>query len=193
LQSTLLARLQAADYLDWDHVVMDASIVRTNRRGSAAQKATGPNPTDRARPGTKRHVLTDAQGIQLAQLWTPANQNECTVFERLLDAVPLVRGRVGKPRCRPRKLHADEPHDFPRARHALRARNIQARIARRGLHASVLLGHHRWVVEQTFAHLNRLSRMSTRCERRRDLHDALLNLGCCLLTFNHLSRMCLGF
>ena len=30
--------------------------------------AIGPNPTDRGRPGTKRHLLTDRQGVPLAAL-----------------------------------------------------------------------------------------------------------------------------
>ena len=195
LQATLLARLQAADCLDWDRAVMNASIVRAKGGGSIAEEATGPNPTDRARPGTKRHVLTDARGIPLAQVLTPANQNGITVFEQLLDAVPPVRGRVGKPRRRPDKLHADKAYDFPppRARRALRARHIHARIARRGVDSSARLGRHRWVVESTFAHLNRLRRLSTRYERRKDLHDAVFTLGGCLLVCNHLLRLCQGF
>ena len=104
--------------------------------------------------------------------------------------MPPVRGRVGKPRRRPHKLHADKAYDFPRARRALRARHIQGRIARRGIDSSAKLGRHRWVVERTFAHLNRLRRLSTRYERRKDLHDAFFTLGCCLLAFNHLSRLC---
>ena len=160
------------------------------RGGSVAAEATGPNPTDRARPGTKRHIVTDAQGIPLAQLLTPANRNEITVFERLLDAIPPVRGKVGRPRQRPRKLHADKAYDFPQARRALRARGILARIARRGVHSSARLGRHRWVVERTFAHLNQMRRLAIRYERRADIHQAFLTLGCALLAFNHLTRLC---
>src|SRR3712207_3223452 len=36
---------------------------RGGQRGGAL---TGPNPTDRGRPGTKRHVLVDAGGVPLA-------------------------------------------------------------------------------------------------------------------------------
>jgi transposase len=158
--------------------------------GSVAAEATGPNPTDRARPGTKRHVLTDAQGIPLAQLLTPTNQNEITVFELLLGAVPPERRRVGEPRHRPTKLHADRAYDCPRARRALRARNIQGRIARRGIDSSAELGRQRWVVERTFAQLKRRRRLSTRYERRKVLHVAFFTLACCLLAFNHLSRLC---
>ena len=160
------------------------------RGGSVAQEATGPNPTDRARPGTKRHIVTDGQGIPLAQLLTPANRNEITVFTQLIDAVRPVRGRLGRPQRRPAKLHADKAYDFPQARRALRARGILARIARRGVHSSARLGRHRWVVERTFAHLNQMRRLAVRYERRADIHQAFLTLGCALLAFNHLTRLC---
>lgn len=158
--------------------------------GSVPEEATGPNPTDRARPHRKRNVVTDAQGIPLAQLLTPASRNEITVFERLLDAIPPVRGKVGRPRRRPTKLHADKAYNFRQARRALAARGIQARIARRGVHSSARLGRHRRVVERTFAHLNHMRRPAMRYERRADIHQAFLTLGCCLLALKHLTRLC---
>jgi putative transposase len=36
-------------------------------------KKTGPNPTDRPKSGTKRHVLTDGGGVPLAVVITAAN------------------------------------------------------------------------------------------------------------------------
>ena len=96
---------------------------------------------------------------------TPGNRNEITVFAALLDAVPPVRGKAGRPRRRPTKLHADKAYDFPVARRQLRARGILARIARRGVHSSVRLGRHRWVVERTFAWLGQSRRLSKDYER----------------------------
>jgi hypothetical protein len=34
---------------------------------------TGPNPTDRGKSGTKRHVLTDQHGIPISVVITPGN------------------------------------------------------------------------------------------------------------------------
>jgi transposase len=189
LQEVVLARLQAAGALDWSRAVMDASLVRAKgvKRGG---EQTGPNSTDRARPATKRHLLTDRQGIPLAELLTPGNRNEITVFATLLDAVPPVRGKPGRPRRRPAKLHADKAYDFPVARRELRRRGITARIARRGIDSSATLGRHRWVVEQTFAHLNQMRRLAVRYERRADIHTALLTLGCALLAFGRLGELC---
>ena len=75
-----------------------------------------------------------------------------------LDAVPPVRGRRGRPRRRPAKLHADKAYDARARRKECRARGIQPRIARRGVDSSEKLGRHRWVVERTHAWFNRFRR-----------------------------------
>ncbi|WP_442978107.1 hypothetical protein [Saccharothrix sp. 6-C] len=49
----------------------------------------------------------------------------------LIDAVPPVRGRVGRPRRRSDRLFADRAHDHDRRRRQLRTRNIKPVIARR--------------------------------------------------------------
>jgi len=48
--------------IDWDWMSMDGAMVKAPLGG----EATGANPTDRAKSGTKRSVLTDGRGIPLA-------------------------------------------------------------------------------------------------------------------------------
>ncbi len=57
----------------------------------------------------------------------------------------------------------------------------QPRIARRGVETSERLGRHRWIVERTLAWLNRFRRLAIRYERRADIHQAFLSLGCALI------------
>ena len=113
---------------------------------------------------------------------TAANVHDSKVFEELVDAVEPIKlpGR-GRPRKRPEKLHADKAYDYLRCREVLRRRGIKSRIARRGKDASERLGRHRWVVERTLAWLARYRRLLVRYERRADLHEALLYLGCALV------------
>ena len=132
--------------------------------------------------------MVEAHGIPLAEQISPANRNEILFLESLIDSIPPVRGKVGRPRRRPEKLHADKGYDFRRARQALRRRGIQPRIARRGVESSGRLGRHRWVVERTFAWLSQMRRLVIRYERRADIHEAFLRLGCCLICFNFLER-----
>jgi len=47
---------------------------------------TGPNPTDRAKPGTKRSVLVEADGGPLAVVIDGANVHDCKLLEATLDA-----------------------------------------------------------------------------------------------------------
>ncbi len=107
-----------------------------------------------------------------------------------MDAIAPIRRPRGRPRKRPEKLHADKGYDFSRCRKALRKRGIKSRIARRGVDSSERLGRHRWVVERTLSWLNRCRRLKVRYERRADVHQAFLKLGCALICWNHLQRFC---
>jgi len=50
------------------------------------------------------------------------------------------------------------------------------------------LGVFRWVVERTLAWLHRFRRLALRYERRADVHEAFLTLGCALITWRYLKR-----
>jgi IS5 family transposase len=158
------------------------------RAGQRGGELTGPNPTDRGRPGSKRHVLVDAGGIPLALVLTPANVHDSTVLEPVLDAVPPVRQCRGRPRKRPGKLHADKGYDYPRCRRACRKRRIVPRIARRGVDSSERLGRHRWVVERTLAWYARFRRLTVRCERRADIFAACHHLAAALICLRFVER-----
>lgn len=120
-----------------------------------------------------------------------SNVHDSRMLEATLESVPYVHsGRAGRPRRRPHKVHADKGYDYKRCRQAIRRRGGIARIARRGVESSEKLGRHRWVVERTLSWLNRLRRLKVRYERRADIHFAFVQLGCALVTFNQLQRLC---
>jgi transposase len=141
----------------------------------------GPNPTDRGKPGTKHHLVTDRRGIPLASLETAANVNEGTVLLDVIDAIPPIKQPDGSMRHRPDKLHADKAYDSRDRRAALGQRQITPRIARKGIESKTRLGRYRWVVERAFAWLHRNRRLLVRYERRDDLHEAFLHLGSALI------------
>jgi transposase len=174
--------------LDWRRASLDSGSVPAKRGGPL----TGPNPTDRGKAGTKRHLVVEGQGLPLAVKVTAANAHDGPVFEPLLDAIPPIRARFGRPRRRPEKLHADKAYDARHCRAYLRRRGIKSRIARKGIDSSERLGRHRWVVERTLAWLNRFRRLAIRYERRIDIHEAFLRLGCILICWNfiHLKGFC---
>jgi transposase len=100
----------------------------------------------------------------------------------LLDAIPPVRGRPGRPRRKPESLFADRGYDHDIYRDQVRAHQILPVIARRGTSHGSGLGAYRWVVERTFAWLHGFKRLRARWERRADIHEAFLKLACCLIT-----------
>jgi transposase len=134
---------------------------------------TDKNPTDKAKKGTKRHLVSDRRGVPLTVVLTAANVHDSMVFEELIDAVePIKRPGRGRPRGRPEKLHADKAYDDKKCKGALRKRGIKSRIARKGVESSEKLGRHRWVVERTLAWVAKYRRLTIRYERRDDIHEA---------------------
>lgn len=119
--------------------------------------------------------------MPLAALCTAANRNEVTVLLPLLAAVPPVSGRRGRPRRRPKEIYADRAYRSRAHRRTLAARGIALRVAPPGAPHGSGLGRRRWVVERTFAWLRQFKRLRTRAERRADLHQAFLILGCCVI------------
>ena len=108
---------------------------------------TGPNPTDRARPGSKHHLITEAQGIPLAVILTGANRNDVTQLQALVDAIPPISGKRGRPLSKPRIVQGDRGYDHDKYRRPLHAAGIVTEIARRGEPHGSGLGKTRWVVE----------------------------------------------
>jgi transposase len=128
--------------------------------------------------------VIDATGIPLAVGLSAANTHDSQLLEQLVDAVPAIigpRGRPGRPRKRPTKLHADKGYDYPTCRRILRRRHITPRIARRSVEPNRRLGRHRWKVERSLAWLVANRRLTVRYERRADILTGLLHLACALL------------
>ena len=55
-------------------------------------RQTGPNPTDRTKLGSKRHLICDGQGVPVAIQLTGANRNDSQQALSLVDAIPLLQG-----------------------------------------------------------------------------------------------------
>jgi transposase len=133
-------------------------------------------------------VICDAQGIPLAVLTTAANVNDGTQLEALLEAIPSVRGKRGRPRRRPHIVQGDRGYDAEAHRQWLRARHITPLLAQRRTPHGSGLGVTRWVVERTISWLHQFRRLRIRWERRDDIHQAFLLIGCSLITGRFLCR-----
>lgn len=104
----------------------------------------------------------------------------------LIDAIPKIKGRVGTPVKRPDLVLGDRGYDSQEHRAALHARGIRTLIARRRTPHGTGLGVLRYVVEQTIGLLHQFRRLRTRFDRRADVHESFMSLGCSVICWRRL-------
>lgn len=90
---------------------------------------TGPDPTNRGKRGTTRHVLTDRRGAPLGATISAANRNDMKVAEATLDSVAGARPRPTP--AEPQHLCRDKGFDVPETRHAAEARGYTVHTPRK--------------------------------------------------------------
>lgn len=132
-------------------------------------------------------MITDGNGIPFAVKLTGANAHDVTQLLPLVDAIPPVKGKRGRPRRRPAVLVADRGYDSDRHREELKALGIAPLIARRYVDHGSGLGILRWMVERTIAWLHQFRRLKIRYDRRPDIHEAFLSIACSLICWNFLN------
>ncbi len=164
-----------------------------HRQGSVRQKggpgeaeATGRNPTDRAKPGTKRHLLTEGKGIPIAVVVTGANRHDRKKLATLLDATVVEPAPVAAPH-----LVLDRGYDYPSCRDEAIARGFTPHIppkasAEHPLPPPGAPDRHpprRWVVEGAHSWFNRFRRLLTRWEKRAATYLGFVQLAACLIVY----------
>lgn len=149
-------------------------------------KKTGPNPTDRAKIGTKRSLLTDGQGIPLAVAVGGANRNDFKLARETLEQIeaerpPPVAGHE-------QNLCLDKGYDYPEVRQLakefhftlhLRSRGEEARELKRKAQAKA----RRWVVERTHSWVNRFRAILIRWNKKAENYLGMLHLTLGIITY----------
>jgi len=178
----LLAHLRGADRIDFSRFIADTGHVRAVGGG----EETGPSPGDRSKIGSKHAVRTDGQGVPLVIDTIPANTPDANQAVPLVDAVPPIAGKPGRPRQRPDRAMGDRGFDDEEEREKLRARGIDPELAKRRTPHGSGLGVFRWVVERTISWFHQFRRLRVRYDRRDDIHQGLCDLAEVLITFRFL-------
>ena len=158
-------------------LILDTCSVRAKRGGDL----TGPNPTDRAKRGTKYHIATDGEGVPVAYLATAANVNDTLLFERLFLAAFAVMARI-------RTVFADKGYDAEHHRKLCRAFRAEPSIHKRGQPRGSGLGQRRWPVERSNAWVLENRRLALRYDRLGFIIQSLLQTACIFLVANRLAR-----
>ena len=147
---------------------------------------TGPDPTNRGKLGTKRHVLSDRRGAPLGATLSAANRTDMKLAEATLDSVVVPRPEPT--RTRPQHLCRDKGFDYPETREAAEARGYTVHTPVRGLDTPPPPPEQRhparrWVVERTNSWHNRFRKLRIRYEKKAANYLGLLHFACFLIVY----------
>lgn len=144
---------------------------------------------DRGKPGSKMHILSDANGLPLVVGISAANVHDSLALK------PMVAGHQTRHdphrghHLKPQRLHADKAYDVPHLRRWLRGKRIGVRITRKGTGSSERLGRRRWVIERTMSWPTGYRRLNHRYERHPRNYLAFLGLAATLCCYKRLLRL----
>jgi putative transposase len=166
----------------WTWQAVDGAMTKAPLGGGA----TGPNPTDRAKSGTKRSLLTDGRGAPLGIVVSGANRHDSVLLEPTLEAVVIPRPKPTQEH--PQHLCADQAyngqpceqtataHDYILHRSSGKKTAEGTPVRRsRGKKAR------RWVVEVAHAWINRFRRLLVRWEKKTQNYLSMLYFACAII------------
>lgn len=165
--------------LHTETVIIDTTQVRAFGGG----EATGPNPVDRRKKGTKFTLRVDRNGVPLGIHVVPANRSDHRELLPAVASFPVIHGRPGRPRTHPDDLHTDAGFDSEPHRVILRWLGITPHIRRRRTSHGSHLGRLRWVVERPLSWIKGLRRLRVRYDRSRTTIHAWTTLAAAVVCF----------
>jgi transposase len=185
LHQVLLDRLGQADQIEWERACLDsasipakrgatksARIRRIRKRGLEAPRCGRPRRHPAlGDPLDGQHLrLQGPQGgsgrhlcLPQAFSWTTAQAPQRATLRRSLRLAPTSGG------------FEEEEHNPSDSMAGHRLQRVTGRIR---------------VVERTLLWMNRFRRLKVRYERRDDIHQAFLDLGCALICWRYVRRIC---
>jgi putative transposase len=180
------AQLMAFDELigiEWEWQALDGVMTKAPFGGAAS----GPNPTDRAKQGVKRSLLTDGAGIPLAVAIDGANRHDMKLVAATLDGMVVARPMPEETGAQ--HLCLDAGYDYAAVRAAVAERGYDAHIRSRGEERTAKEVNpnwraRRWVVERTYSWINRSRRLLVRWEKKAENYLAFVQLACAQLIFS---------
>lgn len=153
--------------------------------------ARGPNPTDRAKPGTKKHVIVEQDGGPLGVVIAGANINDHKLLEATISAIVIDRP---DPENVTQHLCLDKAYDNKTGDAVCAQAGYVAHIRRIGEekldeHGNKTHPARRWVVERTIAWLQKCRAILIRYDKKPTNYEGLVQLACALLWYRRLDRL----
>jgi putative transposase len=185
-----LLEYEELEGIEWEWQAIDGAMTKA----PLGRGASGKNPTDRAKMGTKRSMLTDGAGIPLAVAVEGANRHDSRLLVATLDGLVVARpAREAEKDSPEQHLCLDSAYDSDEVRQELEARSYEPHISaaeeRKRSERKRARQHpggraRRWVVERTHSWLNRSGRLLVRWEKKTENYLAFIHLACAQLIFS---------
>ena len=167
---------------------------------------TGHNPVDRSKLGTKRHILTDKNGIPISVVISSATTHDIKLVTDVVDNVVIKRPssyktkKTGRGRRKNQHLCLDKAYNSKQEEQELIKRGYVLHIPTKRKrdknekeeedkvttqHCSNHKKHSakRWVVERTNSWHNRFRKLFTRYEKKVENYLGLVQLSCCIIIY----------
>ena len=182
----LLQQYDQSIGIDWEWQAADGCIVKAplGKRGLDGEvEATGSNPTDRGKSGSKRHLLTEGKGVPLAVVLSGANRHDMKKLADLLDAIVIERPN---PEEVQQHLCLDRGYDYDSCRTQASATGYIAHIPDASLPVPPPNDPNRhpprrWVVEVGHSWFNRFRRLLIRWDKNSECYLGFVCLAASLI------------
>lgn len=166
--------------IQWHWQSIDSASIKSPLGGDHS----GPNPTDRGKLGTKRHILSDGRGVPIAAEVSAANAHDKTMAVEVTDSIVVERP---EPTETEQHLCTDKGYDYDDIREAMADRGYIVHIRRRGEGppppTSERHPARRWVVERINSWHNRFRKLLIRWEKKSQNYLALVDFASALIVY----------
>jgi putative transposase len=175
-----LAEYDEMEGSGWEWQAIDGVVTKA----PLGKDATGKNPTDRAKSGTKRSMLTDGAGMPLSVAIEGTNRHDAKLLVATLEGLMVARC-AWKKEDEQQHMCLDAAYDSEPVREELKEggnvphicpadkkeREREGAVHRHGGRAR------RWVVERTHSWLNRSRRLPVRWEKKAENYLVFIQLA----------------
>jgi putative transposase len=182
--AVLVSECEELGAVAWEWQAADGVMGKSRFDGAKR----GPNPTDRAKMGTKKSVLVDQEGGPLGVAIEGANVHDTKLLAATIDAIVIERP---DPEKLPQNLCLDKAYDNPTGEAACASGGYVPHIRRIGEEKLDGAGEkkhpaRRWVVERTIAWLQKCRALLIRYDKKPQNYEGLIQLACALLWYRRL-------
>lgn len=172
-------------HIHWHYQAIDSRACAAPLGG----EATGKNPTDRAKRGSKIHLLVDQQGAPLAVYITKANRHDKWGAASLMISIMAKRGGGEQHFCADKAYDAQDVHEMvkeagyiPHIKHRRRRNEVEIEVT--GGPGEARHPARRWVVERTLSWLAKRRSLKMRWCKKAQNWLAFVQFACAHILCN---------